>query len=87
MAELADALDSGSSRGNSVQVQVLLSAPKTRVFLMESTGFLMPYTSHPKLAASQTVTCLTLANLDKVFVFQKNHFYVESVQKTYLFSK
>ena len=29
MAELADALDSGSSRGNLVQVQVLLSAPKT----------------------------------------------------------
>ncbi len=28
MAESADALDSGSSRGNSVEVQVLLSAPK-----------------------------------------------------------
>ncbi len=28
MAELADALDSGSSRGNLVKVQVLLPAPK-----------------------------------------------------------
>ncbi len=27
MAESADALDSGSSRGNSVEVQVLLAAP------------------------------------------------------------
>ena len=27
---MADALDSGSSRGNSVQVQVLLPAPKSK---------------------------------------------------------
>ena len=30
MAELADALDSGSSRSNSVEVQVLLPAPKNK---------------------------------------------------------
>ena len=33
MAELADALDSGSSRGNSVQVQLLLSAPPLKAFV------------------------------------------------------
>ena len=32
MAELADALDSGSSRGNSVEVQVLLAAIYTNEF-------------------------------------------------------
>ena len=34
MAELADALDSGSSRGSSVKVQVLLPAPY-RVFITD----------------------------------------------------
>lgn len=43
MAESADALDSGSSRGNSVEVQVLLSAPnKATGFDTKSVAFLLP---------------------------------------------
>lgn len=34
MAELADALDSGSSRGNSVEVQVLLAAIYAKILII-----------------------------------------------------
>ena len=40
MAELADALDSGSSEGNFMQVQVLLPAPKNKGLLRLSFIFI-----------------------------------------------
>ena len=39
MAELADALDSGSSRGSSVKVQVLLPAPLEALKTLRFRGF------------------------------------------------
>ncbi len=45
MAELADALDSGSSRGSSVKVQVLLPAPnKNKTNPRENLEFVLFYT-------------------------------------------
>ena len=41
MAELADALDSGSSRGSSVKVQVLLPAPQKALKTLSFQGFLL----------------------------------------------
>ena len=43
MAELADALDSGSSGGNFVEVQVLLPAPKKRRFSFENRRFFVAF--------------------------------------------
>ncbi len=43
MAELADALDSGSSEGSFMQVQVLLSAPKMQVSTETCIFFVLKY--------------------------------------------
>ena len=42
MAELADALASGASGGNLVQVQLLLSAPAEKDFIFKMKSFFMP---------------------------------------------
>ena len=44
MAESADALASGASRGNSVEVQVLLSAPKKKLSFQD--GFFFSVSNH-----------------------------------------
>jgi hypothetical protein len=43
MAELADALDSGSSEGNFVQVQILLSAPALKLVTVRVCRFYFFY--------------------------------------------
>jgi hypothetical protein len=43
VAELADALDSGSSAGNGVEVQVLSSAPKKLTSLGQQIAILGPF--------------------------------------------
>ena len=58
MAELADAPASGAGRGNSVQVQVLLSAPNSRnpnlVPIGEGFGFLL-YLDYPNFNSKKAL--------------------------------
>ena len=66
---MADALDSGSSRGNSVQVQVLLSAPKhsnpNLLPIGETFGFVVFLKDVNMLVAREQTTTLINAYMDR----------------------